>query len=301
MSNKTISMTDKVNHFDKILMGDHSSPRKTRIIIKDHDTGEVLGEYHNKVLVPGSQLTACKEFGLDPEVNFPTYNTELGLQNSKPPYPETQPINQPIVCLWCAGKSGAGSSANEINVVSITDRIDPGLVEGTLNKYTDIVPFRYVTKNGDLDRDERDVYFGRKVYDEGTASERYAYFFKAFDTDPVLHVRYLDGTEVTDKMYTVDSSQEVEIYVEMRLSVTRQDFRDYFDDVTGWGDANISTISLLTGWYDNTICENPEAEESDRIYYKWYQDVLPFSKFNFGQEQLSNLNRALDMIYQVYY
>ena len=277
------------------------SPQRTKIIAIDHDTGEVLGEYSNKILVPGSQSTAIKQFGLDTEVDFPTYNTELGLQNSHPPYPQTQPLNVPITCLWCAGRSGGTSTPNEVFIVKNTHRIAPDLVEGETNLYQDIVPFRYVYKDEDLIDDQRRMYFGRKVYDEGTTNERYAYFFKAFETEPQLHIRYLDGTQVTDKMWKVDSAQQVEVYVEMRLSVTRLDFRDYYDKVLGWSNADISTISLLTAWYDATIPENPDAAESDRVYYKWYQDVLPFSKFNFHPEQLIDLNRAIDFVYQVYY
>lgn len=282
----------------KILEG-KSGVTKTRIIMKDHDTGKVLGEFENKILVPGSQATACKQFGLDPIVNLPTYNTELNLENPHgyADYPEIQPLNTPITCLWCAGRDGAGSSPNEIFTVSNTDRISP---KKTTAAYEDIVPFRYVDADDDLEEDLRKVYFGRKLINDADGNPKIIYFFKAFDTTPQLHVRYLDGTEVGANMYNVDSSQQVEVYVEMRLSITRKDFRDYFDEVLGWDMADISTISLLTAWYDNYTI-NPEADEDDQVSYKYYYDILPFSKFNFGQEQLFDLNRAIDFIYQVYY
>lgn len=291
-------LRDRSEIFDMCSLG---GPKRTMIIARDHDTQEIIGVYHNKVLVPGSQATMCKQFGLDPVINFPTYNKDLGLQNSHNPFPETQPINTPITCLWCAGRSGAGSSANEVNVVSNTDRIEPTVDPDNAKLYTDIIPFRWTSAEHDLDFDERQVYFGRKVFDEGASTQRNAYFFKAFDTQPVAHVRYLDGTEVGSNMWSVDAAQQVEVYVEMRLSVSRVDFRDYFDEILGWGSANISTISLLTAWYDNTICENPDAEPEDQIYYKWYQDVLPFSKFNFDQNKLIDLNKGIDFTYQVYY
>ena len=291
-----VSISDKANVFDACSLG---GPKRTKIIARDHETGKIIGVYQNKVLVPGSQATACRQFGLDPVVNFPTYNTELGLENSLDPFPATQPINTPITCLWCAGRSGAGSSVNEVNVVSNTDRISPELQSGD-RLYKDILPFRYTSPDNDLDFDERQLYFGRKVYGTGS-SAKYAYFFKAFDTNPMLHVRYLDGTEVTDRMWKVTSTQQVEVYVEMKLSVSRIDFREYFDQILGWGNANFSTISLLTAWYDNTIPENPSAAPADRIYYKWYQDIIPFSKFNFDQNKLIDLNKGVDFTYQVYY
>lgn len=286
---------DKANIIDACTLG---GPKRTKIIARDHESGKIIGVYENKVLVPGSQATACRQFGLDPVVNLPTYNTELVLQNSRPPFPETQPLNTPITCLWCAGRSGAGSSVNEVNVVSNTDRISPQIQSG--RKYKDIVPFRYTTVDNDLDANERNIYFGRKEIGSGN-NKRIYYFFKAFDTTPLLHVRYLDGTEVTPNMWNVPSTQQVEIYVEMKLSVTRLDFREYFDQVLGWSNASISTISLLTAWYDNTIPENPSAAAADRVYYKWYQDILPFSKFNFDQNKLNDLNKGIDFTYQVYY
>lgn len=264
-----------------------SGPVKTKIVITDHKTGKVLEEVENKILVPGSQMTACNQFGIDPVVYFPTYNQELGLENSFEPY-TVQPFNDPITCLFCIGRGGAGSSPGETLVVSNTDRIEPK---------NDILPFRYVDPDNDLDDDQRKIYFGRKLEDNG----KIGYYFKAFDTLPQLHVRYLDGTEVTPSMYNIDSSQQVEVYVEMRLSVTRNDFREYFDKVIGWENADISTLSLLTAWYNDTICENPEAEDEYKVYYKWYQDVLPFSKFNFKRKDLLDLTEAVDFNYQVYY
>ena len=263
-------------------------PTKTRIVITNHDTGEILAEGHNKILVPGSQITACNQFGLDQTVAFPTYNSILSLQNSGSDWAVT-PLNTPITCLWCAGRDGYGTSANEIYVVSNTDRI-----EAT----NDIVPFRYVASDNDLSNELRSIYYGRHV---DSTTGYISYYFKTFDTTPQLHIRYLDGTEVSANMYSIDSTQSVEVYVEMRLSVTKLDFRDYFDKVLGWDKADISTISLLTAWYNNTISENPTAAAADQIYYKWYQDVIPFSKWNFKAEDLSDKTKAIDFNYQVYY
>ena len=293
------AVKDKLNIKDRLSGG----PKRTRIILRDHNTNEVLYEGSNKILIPGSQLSICKQFGLEQAVVFPTYNTELELDNSLDPFPETQPYNDPITCLWCAGRSGAGSSTNEVNIVANNHRISPDLVDGTINQYKDIVPFRYVDDTNDLSADERQVYFGRKTFRQadGTATGKIGYFFKAFDTNPQLNVRYLDGTEVNSAMYRIDSSQQIEVYVEMKLSINRKDFRDYFDDVLGWGSADISAISLVTAWFDDTVCENPDADEDERVYYRYYQDIVPFSLFYFSQQSLTDLNKAIDFTYQVYY
>jgi len=292
---KTIYINDSAETIDKLSMGSRAivnnrmsaGPVKTEITIRDADTKEVLQVVHNKTLIPGSQAQACKQFGILPVLELPTYNSELGLENSLDPY-STQPINEPITCLWCAGRGGFGTSPNEVFVVSNIDRIEPK---------DDIMPFRYCDPTNDIDKELRDTYFGRKIEENGKIS----YYFKTFDTEPQLHIRYLDGTEVTDKMWSIDSTQQIEVYVEMRLLANRLDFRDYIDQVLGWDKADFSTVSLLTAWYTRDIIENPDAPAEDQLKYRWYQDVLPFSKFNFKAEDLSSLNRAIEFCYRLYY
>mgnify|MGYP006928564666 FL=1 len=288
MNKETIILHEHTNVHDKLNGLSGATPTRTVIQIIDHNTGEVLETLHNKILVTGSQVAACKQFGIEQSVAFPTYNTALKLENSSEEYSK-QPLNEPITCLWCAGRSGTGTTPGSVLVVSNTDRIEPE---------NDIIPFRYVSNTEDLDEDQRAVYFGRKIFED---TGMIGYYTKAFDTEPQLHVRYLDGTEVTKNMYNVVSSEEVEVYVETILSVNRLDFREYIDKVLGWDKADISTVSLLIAWYDDTIAENPEADEKDRVYYKWYQDIIPFNKFNFKSKDLSDLTTALDFRYQIYY
>ena len=265
-----------------------AGPSKTVIKIIDKATGKVLDTGHNSIMLEGSQIAACKMFNLDQVVPVPTYNSMLGLDHTIGTDWDTQPYTDPCVCLWCAGRDGFDNSVNEVNALSNLDLIRPD----------SIIPFRYVPETEDLSRELRSIYFGRKTLED---KEMIAYYFKAFDTTPALHVRYLDGTEVTSNLYQVDSSQIAEIWVEMKLSVTRNDFRDYFDRVIGWDNADFSTISLLIGWYDNTIPENPDAPASDRVFYKWYQDVVPFSKWNFKAIDLTELTEGVEFTYQVFF
>ena len=281
MSDKSSTIKEQITHRM------NAGPTKTKIIITDHNTGEVLGEISNKILVPGSQITACKQFGLDQIINFPTYNQsdQLDLDKSVDPWSE-EPLNPQITCLWCAGRDGAATSPNEVYVVNNTDRIEP---------VNDILPFVYVDINEDLGVDGRDIYFGKRT---NSVTGKISYYFKKFDTTPQLHINYIDGTEVTEDMYTVVTDQSVEIYVEMRLSVTRNDFRDYFNEVIGWDNADISTISLVSAWYTE---EEDTLPDGTTGIFKYYQDIIPFSKFNFKAEELVDLTRAIDFTYQVFY
>lgn len=278
---------DMKDHLGNVINESLGGIKKTKLKVIDRSTGEVIREGHNKVLVPGSQITACKQFGLEQAVAFPTYNSLLGLDNSHKDW-EIQPANDPITCLWAVGRDGFDTSPNEVNIVTNTDRIEP---------VDDIVPFRYVPKNSSLSVEMRDIYFGKR-----TMGDYEGYYFKKFDTQPQLHVRYIDGTEVTNKMYSVNTDQAVEVYVEFRLSVTRMDFREYFNRVLGWDKATISTLSLMTAWYDNiTWLEHPIEDPTKDIYYRYYQDIIPFTKWNFREIDLTDLTSGVDFIYQVYY
>ena len=86
------------------------------------------------------------------------------------------------------------------------------------------MPFRYQDIDDDLNDDLRKYYFGRKTDEE---AGKIAYYFKAFETTPMLHLRYTDGTQITDEMYNVETEQGAECYVETKLRITRNDFRDY--------------------------------------------------------------------------
>lgn len=276
-----MKMSEKLDIKDKakfkILYDDaiKTGVKGTKIIFKDHDTGEILHEEHNKVLITGGQCVACKLYGIDATVDFPNYNEEFGLENTHN-YDLVQPMNEPILCLFCVGQGGCGTVPNDVFTVRYTERIEP----------KDMIPFRYCDDEHDINSDIRRQYHGRYRDEDGMIR----YMFKSFDTEPQLHLRYLDGTEITEDMYAIDSTQQAECYVETRLRITRLDFRDYFDKVLGWGDANISTLSLLYAWYDATIDD-----------YVWYQQILPFSKLNFPTEWLVDLTKSIDITYMTFF
>lgn len=265
---KTIS--DKLN----------GGPKRTKITMYNHDTGEIIGEYHNKVVVTGGILNAINVFGCSTPVNLPNYNEEMALDNTDD-YDKVTAKNKPVVCLFCVGDSGCGTTAKDVFVASYKDRIAPE---------NDILPFRYVSKSDDLNDDLRAQYFGRKTLGVGV-DDKIAYYFKKLDTEPQLHIEFTDGTEISDNLYSINSDQDISCYVETRLRISRLDFRDYFDQVTGWEKARISTISLCYAWYDDTIDNK----------YRYYQQILPYTKLNFPFENLNDLTKAIDFNYQVYF
>ena len=266
----------------------NAGPKKTKIVFTNHDTGEVLGVYENKVVLPGSQLNACRAFGLEEAVEFPSYNKEMELDHSVDP--SEPPKNDQIVCLFCIADSGCGTLPKDVYKTKVTDRIKPAPANPTsTDEFTSdmIMPFRYVDFDDDLSDNLRKFYFGRKTF---TSLGKIAYYFKKFDTEPQLHLRYADGTQITENIYDIESDQEAECYVEMRLRISRLDFRDYFENVIGYDKGRISSLSLCTAWYDDTIDQ-----------YIYYQNIIPYTLLNFSFQLLVSSDISLDISYQIYY
>lgn len=294
MQEKIVSLNDKHSITD-LINNDHNladrlggKVKKTRITLTDHDTGEVLGEYENKVVISGSMFSACKVFGIDTSLILPSYNDEMHFDNDQEKIPGN--FDRSIVQLFCVGDDGCGATQKDVFPVNYTDRIRPLInIDDPESCIGGIYPFRLQNINDDLPEQLRAYYFGRKTYSD----ESIAYYFKRFDTEPELHVMYTDGTQVDDNMYNNDTDQVAECYVETRLRITRNDFRDFFAKVIGWDNARISTLSLCYAW-------EYEIEEEGNTH-KYYQDIYPYTKLNFPVEFLVNLDKAIDFNYQVYY
>ena len=76
----------------------------------------------------------------------------------------------------------------------------------------------------------------------------------------------------------------------MRLRITKLDFRDYFENVLGWDKARISSLSLCTAWYDDSIDG-----------YRYYQDIMPYTILFFSYQWLVDDTISVDIEYQIYY
>jgi len=264
-----------------------AGPKRTKVTLINHDTGETLGVYENKLTISGSQYNAMRAFGLQVAgVEFPSYNDEMKLDNTT----TAAPKNEKIVCLFCVSDTGCGSTPKDVKVASYTDRINPAPENPANVREFDssmIMPFRFVDKNKDLNDDLRKYYFGRKTFN---ILNKIGYYFKTFDTEPQLYVRYADGTPITPEMYNVHSEQTAECFIQTRLRITTLDFRDYFEQVLGWDKARISSLSLCYAWHDDTIDK-----------YRYYQDITPYSILYFSYQWLVDANVAIDVLYDIYY
>lgn len=277
-----IIVKDLLNCKDILNIEHLGGPKRTEINIYEVDEkgNEILKEtVQNKIVATGSIFNAINVFQIQSPFILPNYNEELDLENTLD-YSEIQPYNTPCICLFCVSDEGCGTEPSEVFTANFIDRVDP----------KKIMPFRYVDPDDDLSEDLRKYYFGRKeLIDEN----KIAYYFKAFSTTPQLNFKYADGTQVVpESMYSVDTSQAAEVWVETNLNISREDLRDYFDQVIGWENARVSTISLCYAWY---------ADGLDPNNYRWYQQIIPMTKLNFSFRLLHDLTGSLRFNYRIYF
>ena len=210
------------------------------------------------------------------------------------------------VCLWCVGIDGCGIEASRVFKVHNTKWIAPyGYFDyndgtGGNNTYptsdtrnlTCLIPFKYRTVDADLQSVYRKQYFGRMQ----TPTE-IAYFFKTFDETPKLIRRYADDS--TDLVNVVGDgtdvwkdkrASEAEVVVQLKMSVTASDCREYFNRNVGTNDSKINTISL---------CTAVPYLNSDGLLE--YADIRPFTRFNFPNEALIDYSKGIDITYYLYY
>ena len=269
-----VLIEDKINGIPMNLNIKSTRPRGV-VSAYVHGTNIPLFEKReNKVIVDGSMFTAMKFFDILPPVNLPTYNTALNLENIVPLTSQEQLDS--LVCLFCVGTSGCGPEASQVYDIDYTKWIKP----------EDMVPLRYQLADDDLSDDDRELYFGRK---EITAMNRIAYYFKAFDIDPIFKAQFIDGTPIDEHLYDSDNVIDVEVFVEMKMSITKRDCRDYFIAHSGINDAKVNTISLCVGY---------PKEYNGHVYY---QGLRPLTKLNFPNESLIDQTKGIDIIYDLFF
>lgn len=243
----------------------------------NRETGEVIfNQLPNMITTSGSAFAAAKIWNITPDIWTPTYNNYLGLDRTvNEPYPNPGVRPEERVFLFAVGIDGCGAEPSQVFQVDPTKWIN----------VDNLVPFRYVNATDDLGDELREKYFGRKTLANG----KIAYYFKAFDTEPIFVQQYTDGTPIGNDIYDSSRKDEVENYIELKMSITKEDCRDWFISTVGIRSAKVNSISLLTAW--KKVIDG----------YVYYQDIRPYTKYNFSNEHLIEISKGIDFIYQIYY
>lgn len=259
------------------MLADYFNTTVGHVQVFNKKTGELVYEDKNKIMIPSSECMAMRMFNFSSNQNYvsPTYNQVMDLDHNHAGTGNDLTF-QYKVCLFCMGTSGCAKGSQIKYEVSNKKWINP----------EDLVPFKYVEYNNDLNNIDRNIYFGRKLLPE---KEAVAYYFKKFDSNPVINRQYENGTNWTTSIYDDDSTLRANVRVGLTFTIDEQDGRDYFDKTTGINDALFNTIELLAAW----------TEVIDG--YTYYQDVRPFTRLNMPHKYLSSNGDSYEFKYYLYF
>jgi hypothetical protein len=80
------------------------------------------------------------------------------------------------------------------------------------------------------------------------------------------------------------------------MTISASDCREYFKNLDAMSSARINTISLCTA-----VPYLGKDSAGDADYKKFYQDIRPFTKFNFPNESLSDTSKGIEISYYLYF
>lgn len=224
------------------------------------------------------------------------------------------------VCCFAVGIDGCGIEASRVFKVMNTKWITPYnyIKDGKIIDYTKwddgsgkiptdpatglpiitncLIPFKFRTNSTDLNSVMRSKYYGRFTT-QNSGDNMVGYYFKGFDESPNLIRRYADDSaELSDisDVWLDPRSSEAEVVVQLKMSISATDCREYFNLLTGTNDSKINTISLCTGI-------PVTATGIDGTKSLAFLDIRPFTKFNFPNESLIDSSKGIDITYYLYY
>lgn len=262
-------------------INDSAIIKGTRVICKVPGTDEVLWELTNKVLAPGSAYVANSHFDFGenkpPVPVTPSYNEALGIIDPDPTL-VTPPPGAKKIYLFGVGTDGCAETGVQQYEVDYTKWAAPDT----------LVPFRY-TDERITGVEQRNRYCGEVERTDIFGTPRFAYYFKTFDKDPVWIQRYIGSNADIVTMYDNDITTPMESYVELKLSVTSAECREWFKYTKNSGNPYVNTITLLQGW-----------KISDNLFYH-YKDLHPVTKLNFPTETLREETKGLEITYHIFY
>lgn len=285
--------------FDGHEINDHckTSVKDTHVTIINHDTGEVIFEGSNKVLYPGAEMSAIQHFNINTESVVPTYSKLMGIDTDAALTSTVEAGATRKNFLFCIGTDGCGpESSQKYPVNFIKPMLPADIVDDPTLGY--MVPFKFMNTANPLDRDAtfRSKYFGRRIETIGeTGGSWIAYYFKKFENDPILVRQFVDGTTITKSsdLYHSSKTDEAQCFVQLKLTITSDDFRDYFALTTGANTAKWNSLSICSAI--------PATYTYNGVKYPYYKDITPFSKIHVNNNSLADTSVQYDIIYQLYY
>lgn len=289
MSN--IELKDNIRPNDGLIRAEMKKPGfRTRVIAgydayKDKNGvtqfGEVVFDQTNSIVLGGGLYILEKLFNVQSGLTVAYLNDIMNIATTGTPVTEIYPKNN-CVCLFGVGIGGSGESLTDVYDVKYYER-----------EIIDMVPFRQTAETLSAE-DQAKYWFKKSVNINGV--QKTAYYLKKFETAPEIHVLWRDGasgedgSEVSANVYNTPSTNTtpIDTFIEINLKVSKNDVREYFEDLGSTEIARINSIGLFTG-----IPALVDATNYD------YKQVKLFSKLNINNEVLVSA-KDMTISYRIY-
>lgn len=245
-----------------------------RWILPDGRLGDIINEGHNITTIAGAGFLTRKLFEPlhDVEEITPSYNDQLGLDNNMP-IPVT---GEEYIYLFAIGTGGCGKEPYQKYEAQYLSWIKP----------EELIPFKYVDISTDIPDSLRDTYHGRCE-----RTNKIIYYFKSPENiiSPERLQQYVDGTPLDASVYRNTRKDEAMTRTQLHLKITKEECRSFFRATTGINNARVNQISLLTAY--------PKRLDG-KVYY---QNIRPFSLYNFNTIPLIDDELGIDIKYDLYF
>jgi len=277
MKDNNIFLNDKISNNDGVSFRLTKPGFRTRIIggydaYKDKDGvtqfGEVCFDQSNTVVLGGGLYILEKLFNVESSLPVAYINDIMDIATTGDPVTEIYPKDN-CICLFGVGIGGAGESLSDVYDVKYYER-----------EIMDMVPFRQTAE--ELSSTDKDKYWFKKQVDVDGVTKT-AYYLKKFEATPEIHVLWRDGidgedgSEVGTDVHNTPSSNTtpIDTFIEITLKISKNDIREYFEDLGSTEVARVNSIGLFTGV--------PALVDGTNYDYK---QVKLFSKLNINNEVL---------------
>jgi hypothetical protein len=278
----------------------------------------IFDPVENTVPVSGVQSIFQMAFGIQGPITLDTMYAKHGIgipdESTVPSFlvPTNQDIEGGATTMSSMYQNGhlvqlvglgiTGTAENNITVhkvgyretdIEMTVKTSDGVVDAIM------LPFRYT--ESDLDPNERQMYFGKKLDAE---TGKTAYYLKRFETFPeIKHIwRSTDeqpGKKVSEVVATNETiwdmsrDDALKSLVEIHFTVSEYDLKEWFEYKLDQPEsARFNTIALFDGRYS-------ELGKKETDHFGDYCNVRLFSKLNIPTEHVS-LEKDLEFIYRIY-
>lgn len=296
-SNKVIVSGSEFNALKDFTFSNYSTSDDFASTIPNYDTAL---ENNNHALIPGKGTTRPQLYPYTQGILGSLFDTNTEIDKLNEDKKAAYKYLSRRVNLFCVGIDGCGLEASRVFKVQNTKWIAPwgyaNYNNGNGTTITDVenclIPFKYRTSNADLTDTNRETYFGRSIDNTNNIS----YYFKGFDATPQLIRRYADDSadlEGVDDVWKDTRTSEAETVVQLKMSISNTDCREYFNTNFGLSSGRINTISLCSSI--------PCVYKDNGVERLEYIDIRPFTKFNFPNESLVDYSKGIGISYYLYY